>query len=381
MTVTEVTPKRGKAADDHGSFRSPEPVSRAPERPRMRIMPFLLTLATVALAGLLGWGMWEAYMGTPWTRDATVRAYVVMMAPEVAGRIVELPVGDNKYVHKGDLLIVIDPINYTIAVSQAEAAVQQAQASVQTTDAQLAVQQAQISTSPAQLDQADAALVFAQQQAVRYQDLAQKGAGTIQNAQQFTAQLSQQEAAVKSAQANLELAQRQIATLKAQRLSGEAALSQAKAQLHQAQVNLERTRIVSPVNGYVTNLLAHPGDYVNVGVNTISVVDADSFWVDGYFEETNLAPIRVGDAAKIKLMGYHQIIRGHVDSIARAINVSNAQPNNQGVATVNPIFTWVRLAQRIPVRLHIDGVPSEVVLSAGMTATVDIGDRARAEGK
>jgi multidrug resistance efflux pump len=376
MTVTEIISKRDMPADDRDASPLPEPASREPVKPRSRTAPVLATLATVAVAGLLGRAMLQTYIGAPWTRDANVRAYIVTMAPEVAGRIVELTVVDNKFVRKGDLLMVIDPTNYGIAVNQAEAAVQQAQASVQTTDAQLAVQQAQISTSQAQLDQADAALVFAQQQALRYQDLAQKGAGTIQNAQQFTAQLSQQEAAVKSAQASFELAQRQTATLKAQRLSGEAALSQAKAQLHQAQVNLERTRIVSPVNGYVTNLLAHPGNYVNVGVNAISVVDADSFWVDGYFEETNLAPIRLGDAAQIKLMGYDQILRGHVDSVARAINVSNAQPNNQGVATVNPIFTWVRLAQRIPVRIHIDDVPPEVVLSAGMTATVDINNRA-----
>ena len=111
-------------------------------------------------------------MGAPWTRDATVRAYVVTMAPEVAGRIVELPVVDNEYVRKGDLLMAIDPTNFTIAVSQAEAAVQQAQASVQNIDAQMAVQQAQISASQAQLDQAQAALVFAQQQAARYQTLA-----------------------------------------------------------------------------------------------------------------------------------------------------------------------------------------------------------------
>jgi multidrug resistance efflux pump len=381
MTVTEVTPKRGKAADDPGAFRSPEPVPREPERPRMRIMPFLLTLATVALAGLLGWGMWEVYMGTPWTRDATVRAYVVMMAPEVAGRIVELPVGDNKYVHKGDLLMVIDPTNYTIAVSQAEAAVQQAQASVQNIDAQITVQQAQVSANQAQLDLAKAALVFAQQQAARYQTLSQKGAGTVEQAQQFASQLHQQEASVQTAVENLNLAQRQVEAQKAQRLSADATLAQAKAQLHQAQVNLERTRIVSPVDGYVTNLLAQLGDYVNVGVNTISLVDADSFWIDGYFEETTVAPIHVGDPAQIKLMGYSQIVRGHVDSIARAINVSNAQPNNQGVATVNPIFTWVRLAQRIPVRIHIDEVPPGVVLSAGMTATVDINDRGHAPAK
>ena len=166
-------------------------------------------------------------------------------------------------------------------------------------------------------------------------------------------------------------------SLTAQRMSAEATLAQAKAQQGQAQVNLERTRILSPVDGYVTNLLAQLGDYVNVGANTISLVDADSFWVDGYFEETNLAPIRVGDPAQIKLMGHSQIVRGHVDSIARAINVSNAQPNHQGVATVNPIFTWVRLAQRIPVRIHIDEVPPGVVLAAGMTATVEIDDRAQ----
>ena len=378
MTVTEVTAKRGKAADAHGPSRSPEPASRTPERPRKRIIPFLLTLGTVTVAGLLGWGMWEAYMGTPWTRDATVRAYVVTMAPEVAGRIVELYVVDNKLVHKGDLLMVIDPTNYSIAVSQADAAVQQAQASVQNVDAQLSVQEAQINASQAALDQAQAVLVFAQQQATRYQTLAKSGYGTVQNAEQFTSQLHQQEAAVHSALENHNLAMRQVESLKAQRKSAEATFAQAKAQLSQAQVNLERTRILSPVDGYVTNLLAQLGDFVNAGVNTISLVDANSFWVDGYFEETNLAPIRVGDPAQVKLMGYSQIMRGHVDSIARAINVANAQAAGQGVANVNPIFTWVRLAQRIPVRIHIDEVPPGIVLSAGMTATVDIEDRGRA---
>jgi multidrug resistance efflux pump len=179
----------------------------------------------------------------------------------------------------------------------------------------------------------------------------------------------------------LNQAKRQLESLKAQRLGAEATLAQSKAQLHQAQVNLGRTRIVSPVDGYVTNLLAQLGDYMNVGVNAVSLVDAESFWVDGYFEETNLAPIRVGDPAQIKLMGHRQIVRGHVDSIARAINVSNAQPNSQGVATVNPIFTWVRLAQRIPVRIHIDDVPLGLVLAAGMTATVEIDDRARTAAK
>jgi multidrug resistance efflux pump len=170
---------------------------------------------------------------------------------------------------------------------------------------------------------------------------------------------------------DLNLAERQVASLKAQRMIAEASVAQANAQLHRAKVNVARTRIVSPVDGYVTNLLSRLGDHVNVGVNAISVVDAGSFWVDGYFEDTDLAPIRVGDQARIKLMGYIQIVRGHVDSVARAINVPNAQPNGLGLADVNPIFTWVRLAQRILVRVHIDEVPPEVVLAAGMTATVE----------
>jgi len=382
MTVAEVTSRRDKAVDDIGRdapLRPPE--SRTATKPRMEIRPFLITLAAVALAGLLGWATWGVYMVAPWTRDATVRAYVVTMASEVAGRIVELHVVDNPYVRKGDLLLVIDPTNFRIAVSQSEAAVQQAQANVRNIEAQMTVQQAQINASQAQLQQGRAALVFAQQQAERYQTLAKDGWGTVQNAQQFTSQLHQQEAAVQSAQDNLNQALRQVESLKAQRMSAEAGLAQAKAQLNQAQVNLERTRIVAPVDGYVTNLLAQLGDYVNVGVNTISLVDAESFWVDGYFEETNLAPIRVGDPAQIKLMGRDQIVRGHVDSIARAINVANAQPNNQGVATVNPIFTWVRLAQRVPVRIHIDEVPPNVVLTAGMTATVEIDDRSHSSPK
>jgi multidrug resistance efflux pump len=382
MTVTEVTSRRDQAVDDldrdapSRPLQSPTVIKR-----RMEIRPFLITLATVALAGLLGWAMWGVYMEAPWTRNATVRAYVVTMAPEVAGRIVELRVVDNQYIRKGDLLLVIDPTNYRIAVSQSESAVQQAQANVQNIEAQMTVQQAQINASQAQLQQGQAALVFARQQAERYQTLAKDGWGTVQNAQQFTSQLHQQEAAVRSAQESLNQTLRQAETLKAQRQSAEAGLAQAKAQLNQAEVNLERTRILAPVDGYVTNLLAQLGDYVNVGVNTISLVDADSFWVDGYFEETNLAPIRVGDPAQIKLMGHHQIVRGHVDSIARAISVANAQPNNQGVATVNPIFTWVRLAQRIPVRIHIDEVPPDVVLSAGMTATVEIHNRGRTSAR
>ena len=320
MSDVETKSKRKVAADTPASVWSPEPAPREAPRRHLRILPLLTTLVALAVAGALGWAMWNAYMGAPWTRDGTVRAYVVTMAPEVSGHIVELPVADNQFVHKGDLLMVIDPTNYKIAVSLAEAAVQQAQVNAQN----------------------------AEREAKRREELTQ-----------------------------LAVTKEEKQTYASTALATQAQYQQAQANLDQARVNLERTEIRSPVNGWVTNLLAQLGDYATVGTNEISVVDADSFWVDGYFEETNLEPIQVGDPASIKLMGYSQIVSGHVGSIARGINVANAQPNGQGLATVNPIFTWVRLAQRIPVRIHIDQVPEGVVLAVGMTATVQIDPRPR----
>ena len=315
MADVETKSKREVAADTPAPIWSPEPAAREAPRRRLRILPLLITLATLAVAVVLGRAMWDAYMGAPWTRDGTVRAYVVTMAPQVAGQIVQLPVADNQFVHKGDLLMVIDPTNYKIAVSLAEAAMQQAQVTAQNVE----------------------------REAQRRQELTSL-AVTVEEKQTFASNA----------------------------VAAQAQYQQTVANLNQARVNLERTEIRSPVNGWVTNLLAQLGDYATVGQNEISLVDADSFWVDGYFEETNLDRIQVGDLASVKLMGYSQIVRGHVGSIARGINVANAQPNGQGLANVNPIFTWVRLAQRIPVRIHIDQVPDGVVLAAGMTATVQI---------
>jgi multidrug resistance efflux pump len=321
MSEVETKLKRDTPVGEIGTLAVPdhsESAMRQAARRHLRVIPLLVTLAAIALAVPLGWAMWNTYMGEPWTRDGTVRAYVVTMAPEVAGHIVQLPVADNKFVRKGDLLMVIDPTNYKIAVSLAEAAVRQAQVTMQN----------------------------AEREANRRQELP--------------------DIAV-----SVEVQQ----TYSAQALAAQAQNQQALANLDQARVNLGRTEIRSPVNGWVTNLLAQLGDYATAGTNEISLVDADSFWVDGYFEENNIGSIHEGDPASIKLMGYKQIVHGRVDSIARAINVANAQPNGQGLATVNPIFTWVRLAQRIPVRIHLDQVPDGVVLAAGMTATVQIDPR------
>jgi multidrug resistance efflux pump len=151
-----------------------------------------------------------------------------------------------------------------------------------------------------------------------------------------------------------------------------ATVEQQKANLAEAVYNLARTEILSPVNGWVTNLLLRQGDYAAVGQTAMSIVDADAFWVDGYFEETALKSIHNGDPAKIWLLGYKEVLQGHVQSVAHGIVVSNAVPGRSGLATVDPIFTWVRLAQRIPVRVQIDSAPADLQLVIGMTATVEI---------
>jgi RND family efflux transporter MFP subunit len=278
-------------------------------------LPVLATLVAVALAALLGWGAWQYYMGTPWTRDGAVRAYVVKVAPQVAGEIVSLPIADNQFVRKGDLLMLIDPRNYSIAVRQAQASVEQAQAVA---------------------DNARAEMIRRE----KLNDIAV----TMEERQTYISQATTAEATYQTALANLE----------------------------QARINFKRTQVRSPVNGYVTNLSAQLGNYADVGSLQLSVVNSDSYWVDAYFEETALSRIHEGDAATVKLMGYTPLLRGRVQGLARGVDVPNATPDASGLASVNPIFTFVRLAQRVPVRIHIDELPDDVKLVAGMTATVQI---------
>jgi multidrug resistance efflux pump len=309
---SEPSAKAAKANDSGRNVTIP----RAETKSRLPLSSMLITLISVAIASLLAWRMWDAYMSAPWTRDGTVRVYVVTMAPEVGGRIVALPVADNQFVHKGDPLFEIDPADYRIALEQAQAMTQR---------------------DTATLD-------YARKNEKRKATLTKDGWASTDVYQQTTSTVGQSEGAV--------------------------ALDNAA--IAKAQLDLSRTVIRSPVNGYVTNLLVRLGDYATVGQKVVSVVDTDSFWVDGYFEETALGRIHEGDHAIIELMGYSQVVRGHVDSVARGINVPNAQPDQTGLASVNPIFTWVRLAQRVPVRIHIDMVPDGVRLVSGTTATVQI---------
>jgi len=302
--------------NDDGRDVPGPPSKRDCKKSHNRIARFLITIGTVSVAIVLAWKMWEAYMSAPWTRDGQVRAYVVKIAPEVAGRIVQLPVIDNQFVHKGDLLMTIDPTDYEIAVNLAEAAVQKAQVSAQNLQAE----------------------------AKRREELLRTSATSVEEEQTYESNASVARAAYQQAMSNLD----------------------------QARVNLERTQIRSPVDGYITNLLVQLNDYATIGQRNIALVDANSFWVDAYFEETSLGKIHDGDAATVKLIGYSQTIHGHVGGVARGIDIPNVQPDQAGLASVNPIFTWVRLAQRVPVRIHIDQVPDGVRLVAGITATVEI---------
>jgi multidrug resistance efflux pump len=279
------------------------------------VLRVLLTLLLVAGAAVSAWFGWRAFIAPPWTRDGTVRAYVVTLTPQVAGTIVNLPVKDNQFVHRGDTLLEIDPTDYAIGVDTAQASLDQAR---------------------------------------------------------DNAQNKQSEAKRRLALTTLSTSEEERQTYVSSAQAANAAVAQALAALAQAKVNLERTKILSPVDGWVTNLQARAGDYAVVGQRALTVVDAHSYWVDGYFEETALSGIQIGDQARVKLMGWHGIINGHVEGVARGIQVANATSDADGLAAVNPIFTWVRLAQRVPVRIAIDKVPPGVLLVAGQTASVEI---------
>ncbi len=276
-----------------------------------------MTLCAVLVAGLLATALWRHYMISPWTRDGRVRAETVTLAPEVSGPVVELRVADNQVVHKGDVLFVVDPRNYKNAVDQAKA----------------------------NLD--------GQTHALRIARLKAEGRAKLSDLA-----ISSEERATYQTTADVSLA----------------AVEAARAKLDLANLNLERATIRSPVNGSVTNLRLRLGDYVKEGQPALAIVDSNSYWVAGYFEETQLAAIHPGDKADYVLMGYPgATLHGHVDSISRGIADQNADGSGVTLASVNPVFTWVRLAQRIPVRIAIGDVPSDMVMAAGMTATVTVG--------
>ena len=272
-----------------------------------------LTLLIVAAGSAGGYELWDYYMRSPWTRDARVQADVVTIAPDVAGFVDELRVKDNQFVRKGEVLFVVDRARYSRALATAEASVAARKADMENA-AQQAARRARL-TSLSISDEA-----------------------------------------------------RQSATLTAN--SAAAAHQQAVADRSTAQLNLDRTVVRAPVNGFVTNLTLDLGQYASVGTKVMALIDSDSYRVTGYFEETKIPAVPPGKKVEIYLMSGGPPIRGHVESISRGITDRDNPNGPELLVNANPTFEWVRLAQRIPVRIHIDDVPEGVLISAGMTCTV-----------
>ena len=282
----------------------------------------LTTLVIVALAIAAGVWLWHYYLYTPWTRDGRVRADIVTIAPDVSGWVSELSVEDTQRVSQGETLFKINQARY-------RAALELAQATVELNRAQLELKKHKES---------------------RRNRLSSRA---ISNEDREIARID-----TRVAQANLDAAE---------------------AQLESAQIDLKRTVVTAPADGHILNLRLSEGNYVNAGNAVMALVKADSYYVTGYFEETKMSRIEEGDVARITLMNDDTELRGHVAGIGRGIADSNTSPNDQLLPQVEPTFNWVRLAQRIPVRIELDDVPEGTLLSAGMTATIHVVDDSDAD--
>ena len=274
----------------------------------------VVTAIVVVLALIAVRYLWDRYELDPWTRDGRVRADVVQVAPDVSGLVTDVLVHDNQTVKKGQALFVIDQPRFELALQQSEAAVASAQAQV------------------------DEALL---------EDKRNHNLGNL-----VSTELLQQ--------GQTRLAQAQ------------AALAQAIVAHDTAKLNMDRTTVLAAVNGYITNFELRPGNYASAGRPIFALVDSDSLHVDGYFEETKLPRIHVGDRVSVLLMGESQLLYGRVESIAGGIEDRERGPSSNLLPNVSPTFNWVRLAQRVPVRVILDKPPADVRLIAGRTATVSV---------
>jgi RND family efflux transporter MFP subunit len=278
------------------------------------ILRVFVTLIAVVSAVLVGQWLWDFYTLSPWTRDARVQSNIVEVAPDVSGLITSIDVVDNQKVAKGDMLFVIDRQRFALAVEQAQANVSQSQWTLKLA-----------------------------------QDNADRDAQVMKNDSSAISAAAAEASRTKAGQAG-------------------AALQLAQSQLATAQLNLERSTVRSPVNGFVTNLTATVGNYASQGKGVLALVDSDSFYVYAYFMETKLPAIKIGNEAEVRLMAGGAVLRGKVQGLSRAI--ANPTDGRGLLASVDPNFEWIRLAQRIPVRILLENVPPDVRLVAGLSATV-----------
>lgn len=284
------------------------------KKPLLTLGRVVLTLLVVSLATVLVWQMVVYYLFAPWTRDGHIRADVIQIAPDVSGLIQKVEVRDNQVVKRGDVLFTIDQDRFSLALRHARATLAERQET----------------------------LAQAQREARRNRKL-----GNLVAAEQLEESQSR-EARARSA------------------------MNEAQVAVDAAQLNLDRSVIRSPVDGYLNDRAPRAHEFVTAGRAVLSVVDSSSYHVDGYFEETKLGGIRVGDAVDIRVMGDNTRLRGHVQSMAAGIEDRDRSSGANLLPNVNPAFSWVRLAQRIPVRIAFDEVPADFQMIAGRTATVSI---------
>jgi multidrug resistance efflux pump len=323
---------------------------------------FLITAAVVVLALLLGHALWKHYLYAPWTRDGRVRAEVVRIAPDVSGLVTHVTVIDNQFVHRGDRLFTIDSSRFRYAVDQAQANLAAAEASARAAGANI-----------------NAALAGAAARKAEYQMRQQEAARRLQLGDVIAREAQTDAAAsANSARASWQQAQAGGHQASAAREQAAAAVEQAQVALDQAQLNLDRTEVRAPVDGYVTNLDVRVGDYAATGTPRLALIDSHSYYIYGYFEETKLPQLRVGDPVEVRLLAGDVHLKGTISGIAHGITDRDNPAGSDLLADVNPTFNWVRLAQRVPVRIAIDTthLPAGALLAAGMTATIEVHPRA-----
>lgn len=320
------------------------------------VLRFLITGLIVLAAAWLGHALWHHYMYSPWTRDGRIRADVVKLAPDVSGLVTQVAVRDNQLVHKGQLLFVIDQDRYRYALAQAQADLAAAKANAKAAGANI-----------------NAALASVEQRQAEYQMYQQQAQRRIEVGDVISREARDNAVATaNSAQATLRQAQASGHQASASRDQAVAAVQQAQAAVDTAQLNLQRTEVRAPVDGYVTNFDLRLGDYATTGTPVMALIDIHSYYIYGYFEETKLPYLHVGDPVEIRLLSGGARLQGSITGVARGITDSDNPTGADLLADVSPTFNWVRLAQRVPVRVEIDSrqLPPGVMLAAGMTATL-----------
>jgi multidrug resistance efflux pump len=352
------------------------------------LLRYALTGAVVLVAvGLVFWKYW-VYVTNPWTRDGQVRANVIQVAPRVSAPIVALPIKDNQFVKAGDLLFEIDPRTYQAALDQAKANLDQTRDRIKDLEAQVKSAEAALEQTESGIKQAEFAVTSAEATVVKTKADFERATSLVAKGDVAKRTYDEAVAANDVAQADLAKAQAQLTQANSAKLQSQAQLARARAELgapgednaqlraakaalETAQLDLEFTQVRASVDGYVTNLNLRLGSQAVANQPALALVDAASYWVHGYFRESLVGDMRAGDPAVITLMTYpDQPLQGQVDSIGWGISQSDGSTGFDLLPSVSPTFQWIRLAQRIPVRVHLDEIPEGVALRVGTTASV-----------